>query len=862
MMKQILMTVCVCLVTTLACATDYTMTTGDAAGTNSFILGTHWTNGLPPSAGNRYFTGINMLRTPENTTGTAYTFMGDRLTINGGSMLWKSSGNITISDLVLDGGSIAHGLDNYTGRLFGTVTVSRASSFTANEGNPRIFMIYSTVTGTGNVTVAMNQTNSLKQTSFLADNSGFTGRIILNGLGKFGVCSEEGLGGNPAFFMANQLEFNGSTLVLTNSLTLDDANRGIALNNTSNPGSFIYPGGVFEVANSATATVACAISGAGTLTKRGNGTLALATNDTYTGQTTVEAGTLRMVAGASQGTPSMVVSGVTSMVSGEGTLSNVTLLAGGRLGAEKGGWSMKSLSVQNTTNVTFALDLSQAATNVTLIRVGGTLTKQPMQVFQFTVNTNNAVAAPYQVLSASNLADFAEYDFCVTPPWIGELSRTNDAGGGQLLLFTPTLPEKIVFQVANDPINTTAFLEGAKWSDGLAPTNPPTGVKTYVSQGFDMRTPYDRSATFGGKRLIVNGQNIGLKGALTIPTITDLTMMNEAWFSTAEPIRDNMAGNIRLRPVFDAGKTYAMKVTGGDSGRNLYLFSTLSGYGDLFLQNTGDPSYSNNIFTLFSPSTNFFGKIQVDGHTNLWLRIAAEEMIGGNPPFFRADQLRFNGGGISVTNNVTLDDANRGITLLATGGTSATDANVGGFSTNATAAQLAYPGGAMLRAEGTNTLTILCPITGAGSLTKNGAGRLVLGGANSYTGLTQIIAGTLEPVSTNAFGIGPVLLKPEGRLLRRYPGATLASGVALGSTITFESGSQVVIQLDAGYSVSHNFTVPLFTAPSSVAIDPASVPVQYSLSNYKAMVVTADAGNSRTLFSAKLTFQGALMLVK
>ena len=365
-----------------------------------------------------------------------------------------------------------------------------------------------------------------------------------------------------------------------------------------------------------------------------------------------------------------------------------------------------------------------------------------------------------------------------------------------------------------------------------------------------------------GKRLIVNGQNIGLKGATTIPTVTDLTMMNEAWFSTAEPIRDNMAGNIRLRPVFDAGKAYAMKVTGGDSGRNLYLFSTLSGYGDLFLQNTGDPSYSNNIFTLFSPSTNFFGKIHVDGHTNLWLRISGEEMLGGNPPFFRADQLRFNGGGISVTNNVTLDDANRGITLLATGGTSAKDPNVGGFATNATAAQLAYPGVGVLRAEGTNTLTILCPITGAGSLLKNGSGKLVLGGSNSYTGLTQIIAGTLEPVSTNAFGTGPVLLKPEGRLLRRYPGASLANGVVLGAAIAFESGSQVVVQLDAGYSVSHNFMVPLFTVPSSVAPDPASVPVQFSLLNYKATVITADAGNSRTLVSAKLTFQGALMLVK
>jgi autotransporter-associated beta strand protein len=243
-----------------------------------------------------------------HTPATNHLFAGDRLTISGGgSLSWKSLGSLTITNLVLDGGSIGHALDHQTGRLFGNLTVNSASSISANEDNVRIFMIYSTISGSGNLTIAMNQTNWLKQTSFLADNSGYTGKLTLRGRGKFGVCAEEGLGGNPAAFAANQITFEGTTFIATNSFTLDDPNRGITLNNTLNAGSYIYPGGVFEVNNAATVTAACVISGAGPFTKRGNGMLVLATNNTYTGQTEIVAGTLEPTVANALGTGPLLV---------------------------------------------------------------------------------------------------------------------------------------------------------------------------------------------------------------------------------------------------------------------------------------------------------------------------------------------------------------------------------------------------------------------------------------------------------------------------------------------------------------------------------------------------------------------------
>ena len=845
-------------------ADEFVLIRGDAIGVSSFNSASNWNNQLAPEAGHTYRTGSYQLRTPEGTA--AHVFAGDRLTVSaGGNILWKSQGNITVDDLVLAGGSIGHGQDHATARLFGNISVTAASSFTANENNPRTFMIYSTISGTANLTIAMNQTSSLKQTSFLADNSGYTGKLTLRGRGKFGAVAEEGLGGNPAAFSSDQVAFEGATFIATNTFMIDDANRGFTLNNTLNAGSHIYPGGFFEVTGANTLTVGCPITGAGPLGKRGSGTLSLSGANTYAGLTTVEAGTLRLATGASHGLSSLVVSGSTARVIGEGVLSNVTLAAGGRLAAEKGGWDIRRLDVLNTTNVTFEVDLSEANPDVTLIRVAGDVSKVPMQVFQFVVNTNNAMETPYRVLSASNLNVFASYDFCVTPPWIGELSVAPDAGGGQVLLFTPTPQEKIVFLIASDPINTSAFLLGERWSDGLSPTNEPTGVKTYVCRTQGPRTPHTQSMTFGGKRLVMDGQNLTLKGVSAVPTITDLTMMNDASCSTAEPVRQYLAGNIRLHPVQDAGRTYAMRVTGNNSGRDLHLYATLSGYGDLFLFNQGNPAYFNNVSTFYADNPDFLGRIHVEGHTNFWLRIGDEVKLGGNPPFFRADQLRFNGGGISVTNDVTLDDANRGVTLLATGGTSGTDVNAGGFPSGTDPSILRYEGGATLRAEGQSTLTVACPVTGAGRLVKDGTGTLVLGGANTYTGITDVVAGALRPASATALGAGPVRVRGAGRLLFRHPLAEMPSGVELGGPLAFDEGAAVQVGLAEGQPLAGNFTVPLFLLAAGQSVEPSAVPVVSLVDNFHPMVTVETVGegeSARMLVSVRMQFSGTVMMLR
>ncbi len=594
MKKACVAIVLICAVT-VARSGEHLMTANNAMGTSSFNSGTNWDDNLPPSAGNNYSTSNYIMRTPEGTND--FVFEGAKLTVNSnGALAWKSFGPLTVADLVLEG-TVSHWYGGLTGRLYGNISIpaTRIARFEASqtEADTRIFEIYSTIAGSGNIQVTMGHSNSLKQTSLLADNRAFTGRTILRGLGKFGVGMEEGLGANPASFTANQLEFSGMTLYLTNSLTLDDPNRGFTLNNTLNAASQIYPGGVIEVSNGVdTATVACVISGAGPLTKRGRGTLLLATNNTYTGETIVQAGTLRLKPEYTLASQTLTVTGSTAVVAGEGALGSVTLISGGRLAAEKGGWTLQNLSVRNTTNVTFELDLSGADPTVTLIRVSGLLSKQSLQAFQFVVNTNNAAEVPYKVLSAPNLASFADCDFCVTPPWLGELSRADDGLGGQVLLFTPTPPAKIVFKTGTDALGDTGFTN-TLWSNSASPTPE----NTYVFRAGALRTPASGSLTFPGRRLVVDaGLSVGLKGAGT-PTITNLVMMNDAQFNMSEGAGSRMAGDILLFPVRDSNRTYSMRVTGSSMGRHLDLYSVLAGYGDLFLQATGNPAYNKIRFT-------------------------------------------------------------------------------------------------------------------------------------------------------------------------------------------------------------------------------------------------------------------------
>jgi len=154
------------------------------------------------------------------------------------------------------------------------------------------------------------------------------------------------------------------------------------------------------------------------------------------------------------------------------------------------------------------------------------------------------------------------------------------------------------------------------------------------------------------------------------------------------------------------------------SGTNRNL--TFAGGGDITVADpiaTGTGTLTKNgsgKLTLSGVNT-FTGKTVINAGS---VRIGAETGLGNNPGSFAADQLTFDGGTLHATASLTIDDANRGLTLLG--------------------------GGGEFEAGSGITLTISNVITGSGGLSKADAGTLALGANNTFTGGLTIKGGIVR----------------------------------------------------------------------------------------------------------------------
>ena len=112
----------------------------------------------------------------------------------------------------------------------------------------------------------------------------YTGKTIVSG-GTLAINNEVRLGANPATTTADQLTIqNGAKLNIFGVVTIDDAKRGITLGSG---------GGIVSVDEGVWLEVKNVITGAGSLTKTGVGSLKLSTvTNTYTGKTIVTEGIL------------------------------------------------------------------------------------------------------------------------------------------------------------------------------------------------------------------------------------------------------------------------------------------------------------------------------------------------------------------------------------------------------------------------------------------------------------------------------------------------------------------------------------------------------------------------------------------
>jgi autotransporter-associated beta strand protein len=209
--------------------------------------------------------------------------------------------------------------------------------------------------------------------------------------------------------------------------------------------------------------------------------------------------------------------------------------------------------------------------------------------------------------------------------------------------------------------------------------------------------------------LVNTGGTLALAGSGTTFAAEGLTISGDG-VSNSGALR-NIAGANTWTGTVALGTTGSNSV-GVDSG-SLNISGIVSGAAGNNLTKVG-----NGTLTLSGANT-FSGSTTVNAGA---VSISADNNLGTAPGAATAGHLTLNGGTLQNTATMTLN-ANRGISLGASGGTIQTDAGT--------------------------TLTYNGIAADSGALAKTGTGTLILGGANTYTGATNINAGTLQLAANN-----------------------------------------------------------------------------------------------------------------
>ncbi len=326
-----------------------TLTATDASGTSSFNTVGHWSGGLAPGPGTNFFTAAFSLRTP--VAAGNYTFAGDSLTIgSGGSLAIKGgNGNIITFNNLTNSGAIGDAINpTNIAVLAGNMTVVGAATFNTSSGSGDVRTITNGMTmfGTGTMTNTSTAGAFSGVVVYTANNTAFTGPLIVNNSQAVQAGALNNLGGNPASFNAAQLVLNGGTFQPTASFALNNANSGVTLGTS---------GGTFNVGSGLILSIVNPITGPGSLIKSSAGTLILSGANTYTNGTTISAGIINVQNSTGFGTNGTVTS--TSRNGGiqlQGGISlpaevNFTLSNDGTSGAQVP-YALDNVSGNNTIN--------------------------------------------------------------------------------------------------------------------------------------------------------------------------------------------------------------------------------------------------------------------------------------------------------------------------------------------------------------------------------------------------------------------------------------------------------------------------------------------------------------------------------
>jgi len=789
-------------------------------------------------AGNTTFSGTNgfTLNGPATLTASTIPFGNTTITIK--------DFTVTNSVAVEFGGAIGETLagSSFTKAGNGTMTFSGSSANTftgglaVNEGTLNLNKSSGVAYG-GNLTVgdgagaagsavvrlqAGNQTPGtlvtigtdgqldLQTFSASAGNLTMTGGSV-TGTGTLSMISSTIPSGNTTITSTSTVLFSGlgnSTATISSALNLNDLTTG-------GNGTFTF------VVNNNSAAVEMTVSGAisggassgnSSLTKAGSGTLQLTQNSTFSGTVAVVGGIL-----ASQGlggNTSVSVQGGAMSPGGSGAIAAISA---GNLYATSG----------NHTGA-FLMDLGAAGTSDS-IQAGAIVALGDSTTFLFKSAAGFTGSGNYTLITAGTQWNTTNPStFNIVSLGIAGLTGSFNLVGNDLV-FSALAGQTGIWNGGGDGNWTT----GSNWVGSSVPLAGAditfTGSnQTIVSTGASQTTgaiTFDSAAA----AFTINGNTITLGGNLANNSTNTQTINSAIEINADRTIAAN-TGNLVLGSVAlsNVGALPGTLTFTGE--QNTTVNGTISDGpavgGSVVKSGNGTLTLSGNN-TFNGPLTISAGVLAANSAAALGSGVGPSSGSGIKGP----NSLTFEGGTLQATGDI-VSGLNRSLIMDATG---------------------------IIDTNG-HTVTINGTIEGAGGLTKNGTGTLILNQANNlfvntYSGETTIKQGTLQMNSSTVLGAttnGTVVLAGASLVIAN-------TGNVTGESLTLNGagdGGQGALHLLSGQQATWNGTVGLTASASIQAGDSSTLTLSQAVNvgNY-----TLTIGGNTSSAAPTETLTGALI---
>jgi autotransporter-associated beta strand protein len=788
------------------------------------------------------------------------TITGEALTIDGGGASNTGALRNISGDNTWTGNINSSGATTYIGSDSGLLTLSGNISNT-NSTWPITFsgsgniLVSGNISGTGNSTVAKRGTGTLTlsgNNTFTGTLSATEGTVSISSIGNVGQASAAGAGttiniGGAA--LNGILLYTGSAATSNKTLNLSTGNVTFSSTITQNGTGLLKFTSDFTATVGGNKTLVLNGSGLGeiagaivnntgnrtSLTKNGTGTWTLSGNNTYTGATTVSAGTLTL-AGALSGS-NVTVSGASSVlnqtstggIAGSGT--TFTLTSGNATLAGSNTYTGATTVNGGTLNLTGSNTGSATAINSggTLIGTGnagavtvnsggiigagnaagavGTLTVGSLTInggsgYTFTIGDVNGSVAGTDYDQISSAGALALNNTAANPFTIYlDGTPTGWSNSGNYTWNIISAASQTGFNSGNFALDFTSFGIASGNRTGIWNfTNPSTGniSLTYTasagdaiwsggagnwSTGFSYSPTTDTSITFDGVGgVATNNIPSGTLSAVNFITFNSTAgaytlnaTTGAAGLSGGTPltVKGDIINNAASTQTINMDLALLGSSTGiiNTASGNITIGGVISGAGDLTKTGTGTLTLSGN--------NTYTGQLTVAEGT---LSVATLNNSGASGVLGNS------------TNSVILGSSGKNGTLTYNGSA---------VSINKKFTMGANGTGVFDIATG-STLTATGVIDGSGALSKTGAGTLALTANNTYSGGTTLGgSGVVAAGNNNAFGTGTVNL--AGAQIRSSTGGP------------FTIGNTITISADTTFATTSNETSLTLSGPVTLS---------------------------------------------